>query len=215
MTSLGPPLGVKMHLRIARIRKDRMPVSTARLGALTAFCAAVMLAAATVAWACVPQPRLITLQPRSSGPAGSAVTVAALGFDPGRAEVRWNAGDGELLGTANGPDFSVGVTIPQVAEGLYHVVVLARSPGGEIGNTSTVSFEVTGEAGAAAGASSPPASQPRGEPVSTSSSPTSAMAALLFAAGGGLVALGFLGGILLSRQGRKELSAKGDHRGVK
>ncbi|MBW3643424.1 MAG: hypothetical protein KY447_10970 [Actinobacteria bacterium] len=143
------------------------------------------------------------------------MTVAALGFDPGRAEVRWNAGDGELLGTANGPDFSVGVTIPQVAEGLYHVVVLARSPGGEIGNTSTVSFEVTGEAGAAAGASSPPASQPRGEPVSTSSSPTSAMAALLFAAGGGLVALGFLGGILLSRQGRKELSAKGDHRGVK
>lgn len=185
-----------------------MSVSTARVGTLTALFAAVMLAAATVAWACVPQPRLITLQPRSSGPAGSPVTVAALGFDPGRAEIRWNAGDGELLGTANGPDFSVGVTVPQVAEGLYHVVVLARSPGGEIGNTSTVSFEVTGEGGAAAGASSPPVSQPRGEPVSTSSSPTSTTPALAFAAGGGLVALGFLGGILLSRQGRKERRRK-------
>lgn len=191
-----------------------MSVSTARVGTLTALCAAAMLAAATVAWACVPQPRLITLQPRSSGPAGSAVTVAALGFDPGRAEIRWNAGDGELLGTANGPDFSVGVTVPQVAVGLYHVVVLARSPGGEIGNTSTVSFEVTAEGGAAAAAPSPPAPQPRGEPMGGSSRTTSVTAALLFAGGGGLVALGCLGGILLSRQGRRELPAETDSGGV-
>ncbi len=143
----------------------------------------------------MPQPRLITLQPRSSGPPGTSLTVAALGFDPGRAEIRWNAGDGELLGTANGPDFSVSVTIPQVTEGLYHLVVLARSPSGEIGNTNTVSFEVVAERGAAA----PPPQPQSGETLTPSTTPTSISAVLLFAGGGGLVALGCVAGILLSR----------------
>lgn len=168
---------------------------------LSGLTVVVVLMAASVTWACIPQPRLITLQPRASGPAGTKVTVAALGFDPGRAEIRWNGADGELLGTANGPEFSVEVTIPQADVGLYQMVVLARSASGEIGNTNTVSFEITLEGESAATA--PPPTQPAGRAVdSKTEEKTSASAALLFGGGGGLVALGCIGGILLSRQGR-------------
>lgn len=168
---------------------------------LSGLSAVVVLMAASVAWACIPQPRLITLQPRASGPAGTKVTVAALGFDPGRAEIRWNAGDGELLGTANGPEFSVEVIIPDSDVGLYQMVVLARSASGEIGNTNTVSFEVTGE-GESAGTPPSPTQPPGGRVESETGGNTPASAALLFGGGGGLVALGCIGGILLSRQGR-------------
>ncbi len=176
--------------------------SRPRTGLFGAISALIMLVGASVAWACVPQPRLITLQPRASGPAGSQVTVAALGFDPGKAEIRWNGADGELLGTANGPDFRVEVTIPQVGDGLYHVVVLARSPGGEIGNTNTVAFEVSADE--AAGTAETPAPGPPSdvETERPTSRPTSASAALLFAGGGGLVALGCIGGLVLARRGR-------------
>lgn len=174
---------------------------------LSALSAVAVVMAVSVAWACIPQPRLITLQPRASGPPGAKVTVAALGFDPGRAEIRWNAGDGELLATANGPEFSVEVTIPQADIGLYQVVVLARSASGEIGNTNTVSFEVTPEGSTAADASSPPVSQPVGEPVTAGSRPpTSVTAALLFAAAGALVAVSCFGGILVALRDRQDVT---------
>lgn len=170
--------------------------------AVVAALAATVWAATGLAWACVPQAELVTVQPRSSGPAGTAVTVAALGFDPGRAEVRWNAVDGEMLATAEGPEFSVPVTIPRAPEGLYHLIVLARAPGGEIGNTSTVSFQVTAPSdGASPGGSPAPPTPPDGR---TGSSTTSmSVAAVGLAAGAGaMAALCSFGGLLALRRHR-------------
>lgn len=160
--------------------------------------------AAPLAWACVPQPLLVTVQPRGSGPPGTEVTVSALGFDPGRAEIRWNAVDGKLLAAPDGPDFSAPVVIPQASEGLYHLVVLARSAGGEIGNTAAVSFYVTAEAGAA-----PPAPR-RWVAEEAPSSSSSADAGTAVAAGtGAAVALAVAGGAALAARRRRVASAGG------
>lgn len=165
-----------------------------------------LLAASSVAWACVPQPRLLTVQPRSSGPAGSEVTVAALGFDPGRAEVRWNAIDGELLASGNGPDFSVTVTIPEAPDGLYNLVVLARSPNGEIGNTGTLSFQVTSSRGTPDAPWSA-ASTPVGQQYKTSTGSISASAVLLAGTAGAAVALSCFGGLIVLRRSRRASTA--------
>ena len=119
----------------------------------------LLLAATTSVWACVPQPRLVYLEPSAFGMAESRVTVNGLGFDPGRAEVRWNAPDGALLGSAIGPNFSLPVMIPRVPDGLYSVVVISREPGGGIGNTGTAAFQV---------ASASPSPRDPGGPAGTS-----------------------------------------------
>lgn len=164
------------------------------------------MAGASLAAACIPQPRLVTVQPRASGPSGSKVTVAALGFDPGRAEIRWNTVDGKLLGSPDGPDFSVPVVIPEAAEGLYYLVVLARSPGGEIGNTAAVAFDVTPEAGTPAATSPTPPQRvaAQGEPATK---PTSASRTVLAAGTGAVVALAVIGATLLARRRRETLTA--------
>lgn len=102
----------------------------------------LLLVSASAAVACVPQPRLVSLVPMASGPSGMEVTVNGLGFDPGRAEVRWNGPEGELLATGNGQSFSLPIMIPDVPAGLYSVVVLSRDVDGGIGNTGTASFQV-------------------------------------------------------------------------
>lgn len=105
---------------------------------------AVLMGVAGSAWACLPQANLVVVRPQSSGPAGSTVTIEAIDLDPGRSEVRWNTAEGELLGASNGPNFSMGVTIPPKAgEGLYSIIVLSRAPDGALGNTRTTSFLVT------------------------------------------------------------------------
>lgn len=135
--------------------------------------------------------------------------MAALGFDPGKAEIRWNAVDGELLASPNGPDFSVPVVIPRTAEGLYYLVVVARSPGGEIGNTAAVAFHVTPEAGTPAATSptptSPQIAADQGDPATK---PTSASRTVLAAGTGAAVALAVMGATLLARR-RRETPAAG------
>lgn len=181
----------------------RRMVTIGRFALISGLTFTVFGAAAGLAWGCVPQPRLVTVQPRASGPAGTEVTVAALGFDPGRAEVRWNAADGELLASAEGPDFSVPVTIPQAQNGVYHVVVLARSPGGEIGNTAAVSFQVTSSATTAVTSKEP---RPRaGAGLTPSRSSISTGAVLLAGGAGAIAALCCFGGLLVL--GRKRGAA--------
>ncbi|MGH9151540.1 MAG: hypothetical protein ACRD03_03830, partial [Acidimicrobiales bacterium] len=121
------------------------------------------------AWACVPQPRLVAVLPDSSGPPGTEVTVDGLGFDRGRAEVRWNSRDGALLASADGPDFSATITIPDVPAGLYALIVLSRQPGGAIGNTARAAFEVTGPV--ATGDTTPTTAPPTTAVASAPSSP--------------------------------------------
>lgn len=107
---------------------------------------------AAQAWACVPQP-LVYIEPLSSGPAGSQVTVNASAIS-GEAEVRWNGLDGPELAKASGAHFAVPVTIPADArEGLYAIVVLTRTAGGGVTSTGRAAFLVTPPGGPAAGGS--------------------------------------------------------------
>lgn len=149
------------------------------------------------AWACIPQANLVTLAPRSSGPAGAMVTVEGLGLDPGPAEIRWNAADGPLLGKGEGPSLSVPVTIPEAEEGLYIVVVVSRQPGGGIGNTARAAFQVTGADGT--DTASPPFSDPA-EPEANA--PSVARTVLTMAAGAGLLGVGIVIGSIYGRRTR-------------
>ena len=110
----------------------------------------LLLAGTATAWACVPQPGIL-VQPRSSGAAGTQVTLIGKAFADSRAEIRWNALDGELLGAVPGPDFSTDVTIPQAPSGLYTLIVILRGADGAVANTARAPFEVVA-------ASAPPAS---------------------------------------------------------
>lgn len=92
------------------------------------------------AWACVAQP-LLTVTPRSSASVGATVTVNGYGVN-GRAELRWNAIDGALLGTADGPVFSQSITVPNADPGLYALILVERAPDGGVGNIARASFEL-------------------------------------------------------------------------
>lgn len=168
--------------------------------ALVGAVLALGVVATATASACVPQARLVSLQPRPSGPAGSQVTVEGVGFDPGTAEVRWNGPGGTLLAIAEGPSFSVPIAVPDVPPGLYAVVVLMRLPDGGVGNAGSAAFDVTGEGAAGTRAPVTVATTP---PAPTASRPDPAPATspiLAMAAGAGILALGALGGARLARR---------------
>ncbi len=160
---------------------------------------AMVLVSLGPAAACVPRANLVSLQPRASGPAGSEVTVEALGFGKGKAEVRWNGASGPLLGTGAGPSFSASVTVPATAPGLYAVVVLIRQPGGSIGDAGAAAFQVTGAEGSLGQDPGGWNRDARG-PAAVPSRP--AGAPLLLAAGAGLLTLGVAVGVLLGRRRR-------------
>lgn len=175
-------------------------------------CALLGLALATLAilaadwsWACLPQARLVSLRPSSSGPPGSRITVEGVGFDapPNAIDVRWNVPDGPQLTTATGPDFSVEVTVPSVPNGLYGIVVLSRRPDGSLGNAGRAAFEVTGP-----GSALPPPASPPQPARSTRQSLWGASGWALFGlftgVAAGLVVLGGAAGtVLSSRQSAK------------
>ncbi|MGH2772933.1 MAG: hypothetical protein ACRDIU_07355 [Actinomycetota bacterium] len=119
---------------------------------LVAFGAiAVVLFAAGLAWACT-EAAGISLG-TSSGPAGTPVTITGKAFAPGPVEIRWNSSDGQLIGTADGPDFSVQVTPPAGTRAdVFYVVAIQNGTAGNFKATET--FEVTGPAGAASGSTS-------------------------------------------------------------
>lgn len=175
-------------------RQRRLPAyGIMALGLLTLGLIAVSPAAA-----CLPQARLVTVLPLSSGPSGSHVRVEGVGFDPApnTVDVRWNSSDGPALATATGPDFAVEVTIPEAPEGLYKIIVLSRSPDGAVGNAGSASFQVTGPAAETGGSS--PATQGAPSPARSGLSGSTLVG---FAVGGGigLVLLGAFGGAYFAR----------------
>ncbi len=164
-------------------------------GILVAVVASTLVVRGGIAFACVPQP-LVSLKPYASGPPTSEVTLEAVAV-PGSAEVRWNAIDGVVLARATGPNFSVVVTIPNVGEGLYAIIVVGRSENGSVAATGRSSFFVTGTRTAA----SLPEQPPQSVAVDRSSKRTSP--ALLLAGGTGLATLGgVVGSFLTSRRRR-------------
>jgi len=149
-----------------------------------------LLGSTHAGFACVPQPKLVSVLPRASGPPGAKVTIDGLGFDEGRNEIRWNSREGEILATAGGPDFSVEVTVPNAEPGLYAVLVLSRLPGGAVGDTGRAAFQVTGEATPATAPGTTPSTGEAGRAPSASQSSESSLplAASAGLVGGGLVA---------------------------
>ena len=87
---------------------------------------AALLAAAALAWACVPAGNL-SLSPQS-GPPGTTVTATGSGFPNGNVEIRWPGG--RLLRTvaAPGGSFSTTFAIPADASPQEHYVT--ASPAG-------------------------------------------------------------------------------------
>lgn len=151
------------------------------------------------AWACVPQP-LVSLQPTGSGPAGGEVTVNGVSV-AGDAEIRWNGLQGPLLATVAGPAFTSKVKVPAADPGLYTIIVLERTPSGGVGSTGRAAYLVTsGGPAPAPGAATPPAgTEPTGEaPVATGSRGDGLSPVLAGAGGVVLLALGAVGGLLLS-----------------
>lgn len=137
------------------------PVTRHLSYAFVGICAAFLLTG-SASWACVPQP-FVVIKPGPSGPAGTQVTVDGQNFI-GRTELRWNGIDGPLLGIADGNSFSVPITIPDTAAGLYVLLALAREPGGGSSGATPASFEVVSQSpGLSSEAARPPRSQPDAE----------------------------------------------------
>ena len=107
--------------------------------------AALILGAVGFAWACTPNAD-IHVEP-ASGEAGSTVTVSGSRFIEGRTVyVRWNSTTGRTLATAQGPSFTVQVTIPDVGADTYTIVgVTTADNGSEF--TGREAFTVTAGSG--------------------------------------------------------------------
>lgn len=147
---------------------------------------AVLLAWASAAFACSPQPKVYSVFPESAAP-GSTVKVEGSDI-PGTAavEIRWNGVKGDLLATAPlaGGRFSVPVQIPDIAPGLYSLTLVTADAG--VGRTA---FEVTGAA-AAAPAAAPAQLWPSAGNAPSGSEATSWTPATI---GVGLLAVGLIG----------------------
>lgn len=124
---------------------SRTPLARAAAVALL-----LSMTGAATAWACVPQPTIVAVQPRASAPAGGQVTVLGDNFDGAPVEIRWNGLQGTLLGTGNGPSFSIPITVPDDEPGLYVLTALSRQPGGGVGGTARASFQIQAGDGAVA-----------------------------------------------------------------
>lgn len=187
-----------------------MPTVSTRTRRVLPWAAPLAVVTATMgvisaAWACVPMAKLVSLQPDSSGPSGSRVVVNGLGFEPNSVEVRWNAADGPRLGAARGPNFSVSVTIPKAPEGLHTLIAVERQQDGSIGNTGSAPFDVTarGEAPSRSGSATGRGDGPRTESAPSSERSSDPSWVALAAAGAVLLAIGALGGALMTRVGRR------------
>lgn len=107
--------------------------------------AVLVLAWASVAFACTVQPQVrYSLLPESAEP-GSAVMVEGRNLvTESPVEIRWDGVGGQVLAEATPVDgaLSVPVQVPDVAPGVYSLMLVTENAG--VGRTA---FEVTGAAG--------------------------------------------------------------------
>ena len=111
----------------------------------TAAVLGLALGGASVAWACSAQPNVRVegsgkaVGGQTSGPVGTQINFTGRDFGPGQVQVRWNSRTGQLLAEAQGPSFSVPVTIPQAPAGVHYIVAFQT-----VGTaTASLAFEVT------------------------------------------------------------------------
>ncbi len=121
-----------------------MRVDRRRVGFVVFAASAVAACLTSVAWACTYSPRILALSAREA-PRGSEITMIGQGVVPERAvELRWNAVEGMKLAQTTADrsgDFSAPVRIPDVAPGVYSLVVVADGAG-----VGRATFEVTSDA---------------------------------------------------------------------
>jgi len=95
---------------------------------------AVGLTSASLAWACTPLADVAA--DRTTGPAGTAVTLTGKDFAAGnRVEIRWNSARGALLAEV-APDgqggFQATVRVPRAPEDTYTIVALSKEGGARL-----------------------------------------------------------------------------------
>jgi len=89
---------------------------------------AVILAAATMAFACTPRQNITHITPMASPP-GKSVTVQGEGLNPGvPVAIRWNGMAGPSLASGNADaagNYSVTANIPETGPGIYFIIATA------------------------------------------------------------------------------------------
>lgn len=114
------------------------------LGLAAVGSAFALLFAGGLAWACT-EAATISLG-ANSGPAGTPVNVTGSSFAQGPVEVRWNSRTGEILGTGQGPDFTISITPPAgTPPEVYYIVAIQSGLEGTFSASETL--EVTGPSG--------------------------------------------------------------------
>lgn len=110
-----------------------------------------LLVLAGIAWACTALPS-ISLSPPGGSP-GTKVSVSGNGFKAGvPVELRWGSPDGPLVGTADGPDFSVMIEPPADSlSGVYYVVALQTDAAGSVVGKAASVFQLDAGQGRAGG----------------------------------------------------------------
>lgn len=153
----------------------------------------LVLGMASVAWACTIQAKIVAVTP-GTGTERSTVTVRGEGLGQSErgvpVELRWNALNGPVVGTAVADPsgkFSTEVTVPEAAPGVYSLLVVAEGAG--LGRTA---FEVTpSSAGSAQASSSSMANAWDRGPVGVAS-PEAPGAGLGLTIGAGMLAVGLV-----------------------
>lgn len=153
-----------------------------RAAAVGVGLAAATLLAGGWAWACTPQPRVVSTS-AESGPARSEVLVTGEGARPGAPiELRWNGVRGPVIGSGTADDagaFASAVRLPDAGPGVHTIVAVVQDAG--IGRTA---FEITPARASTTRTRSP---------VWTTSFPSQSSGARGFDGGGVLLAVGTVG----------------------
>lgn len=106
---------------------------------------AVVVGLGTIAFACVPSSNFWA-EP-DFGPPGAITRMHGQGFAGPEVELRWGTPEGPLLAKATSGDFTLDVTIPAVADGVYVVYALKPEAGTDSLPASRIwnrmGFEVT------------------------------------------------------------------------
>ncbi len=119
---------------------------------------------AALAWACTPQSHIDL--GATSGHPGDSIAVSGNAFLSGPVEIHWNSSTGPLLATATGPAFTVNVTLPKVAAGVYYLHGVARDSTGNIAGDAARALQVRVPAAPSTGKTRVPgASAPRPRPT--------------------------------------------------
>lgn len=99
-----------------------------------------LLAWASAAWACSSAAQMGRISP-TAALSDQELTVTGTYFVHD-VEVRWAGLNGPVLGRAIGPTFSMRITVPEVAPGVYGVTAIGRNPDGSIAGQSSSTLKV-------------------------------------------------------------------------